>query len=79
MNTAAAATSQLAQAHAETAEGGAQVRTLAAQAAAPIDRITLLLAANFCGTAARHLAEAYAIVRDYDADNLDAPEKGAPA
>jgi hypothetical protein len=77
MRTAAhIATSRIATAKADAAYSRIMVRNLAAQAAAPIDRITLELAATFCQTAARHLSEAYTIVRDYKHEPLDADTKG---
>jgi hypothetical protein len=81
MRTAAhIATSRIATAKADAAYSRILIHNLADQAAAPIDRITLQLAATFCQTAARHLAEAYAIVRDYKHEPLDADnEKGEHA
>lgn len=81
MRTAAnIATSHIALAKADAAYSRRMVHDLAQQAAAPIDRITLELAATFCQTAARHLSEAYAIVRDYKHEPLDADnEKGEHA
>jgi len=73
------ATQRIAAAKADAADSRHMVNQLADTAVAPIDRITLLLAANFCATAARHLDEAYTIVSDYQTDNLEHIEKGGSA
>jgi len=70
--TANTATDQILIAKADAADSRQMVNNLADQAAAPIDRVMLMLAATFCQTAARQLSEAYAIVRDYKHEPLDA-------
>lgn len=72
------ATSRIATAKADVAHAQIMVNNLADQAAAPIDKIMLRLAATFCHTADRQLGEAYTIVRDYNAEPLDADNGKEP-
>jgi hypothetical protein len=70
-----ATTATIATARADAAAGLYMLQALANQAATPIDKITLRLAATFCHTAARHLGAAYEIARDYSGPPDHGPAK----
>jgi hypothetical protein len=70
------ATHRVATAKADAADARHKLNRLADNAAAPIDKIMLMLAATFCHTAARQLAEAYTILSNYQTETLHHIEKG---
>jgi len=70
------ATQRIATAKADAADARHKVNRLADNAVAPIDRVMLMLAATFCHTAARQLAEAYTILTQYHTDTMHEIDKG---